>query len=58
MAKVSFKAGSPAREARGEIAERIKSGDIKSDARNPFALASHIVKGMSPAKRRTVAARR
>lgn len=56
--KLSFKEGTAAREARGEIAERIKSGDITSKAREPFALATHIVKRMSQGKRKTVAARR
>lgn len=56
--KLSFTAGSTAREARGEMAERIKSGDIKSETKTPFALATHIVKRMSPGKRKTVAARR
>lgn len=59
MAKqVSFKEGSSGSKARGEIAERIKSGDIATTTKTPFALATHIVKGMRPSKRRTVAARR
>ena len=56
--KLSFKEGTEAREARGDIAERIKSGEIKSDARSPFALATYITKRMSKNKRKAVAARR
>ena len=56
--KMSFKEGTTARKARGEIAERIKSGDIATPTREPFALATHIVKGMRAGKRKAVAARR
>jgi hypothetical protein len=56
--KLSFKEGSTARAARGDIAERIKSGEIKSKTKSPFALATYITKRMSPSKRKTVAARR
>lgn len=56
--KLSFKEGTEARDARGEMAERIKSGEIKSKARNPFALATYITKRMSKGKRASVAARR
>ena len=56
--KLSFKEGTTARKARGEMAERIKRGDIESNARNPFALATHITKRMQPSTRRKVAARR
>lgn len=57
--KLSFKEGTDAREARGEMAERIKSGEIKhKSGTSPFALATHIAKGMKPSTRRKVAARR
>jgi len=57
--KLSFKEGSVGQQARSEMAERVKSGEIGSDkTRSPFALATHMVKGMRPAKRREVASRR
>ena len=60
MAKMSFKEGTTADKAASVIAEDIKakprSGTSKVD--NPFALSRHVVKRMSPAKRREVAARR
>ena len=56
--KLSFKEGTTARKARGEMAERIKRGEIDSNARNPFALATHITKGMKSSTRRRVASRR
>jgi hypothetical protein len=58
MAKLSFKEGTEAREARGVMAEKIKSGEISSKTREPFALATYIVKRMKPHSRKTVAARR
>jgi hypothetical protein len=57
MAKVSFKEGSIGQKARSNIAERVKSGDIKSKADSPFGLATHIVKGMRPSRRQAVARR-
>jgi hypothetical protein len=56
--KLSFKAGTEARAARGSVAEDIKSGKIESKARSPFALATYITKRMGPSARRRVAARR
>lgn len=57
--KLSFKEGTEARAARGDIAERVKSGEIGSDkTRSPFALATYITKRMGPSARRRVAARR
>lgn len=59
MAKTSFKEGSVGQKARSEMAERVKSGEIEhKPGTSPFALATHIVKGMRPGKRREVAARR
>jgi len=57
MAKVSFKKGSVGQKARSSIGERVKSGDIQSKTGTPFALATHIVKGMKPSKRQAVARR-
>jgi len=56
--KLSFKEGDVGQKARSHVAEAIKSGEIANKARSPFALATHIVKGMSPSKRRTVARRK
>lgn len=56
--KLSFKEGTTARAARGDIAEKIKSGEIKSKTREPFALATYITKRMGSSARRRVAARR
>jgi hypothetical protein len=58
MAKLSFKQGTQAREARGVMAERIKDGEMGSNAKEPFALATYITKRMSKSKRGAVAARR
>ncbi len=55
---VSFKAGTKARAARGVMAERIKSGEMGSDVKEPFALATAITKRMSTRTRGAVAARR
>jgi hypothetical protein len=56
--KLSFKEGTTAREARGVMAEKIKSGEIKTATKEPFALATYITKRMSAGKRKSVAARR
>lgn len=56
--KLSFREGTTAQKARSEMAERIKSGDIATKTKEPFALATHITKRMSKGKRATVAARR
>ena len=58
MAKMSFKQGTDAENARGVMAERIKAGEIGSKAKEPFALATYITKRMSKSKRHAVAARR
>lgn len=53
--KLSFKEGSVARKARSAMAETMKE---RGGAREPFAVATAAVKRMSPAKRKSVAARR
>lgn len=56
MAMVSFKEGTLARKAAAEVAESVKRSGSNAD--NPYAISRAVVKKMSPARRRALAARR
>ena len=58
MAKVSFQEGSEGQKAASVMAEEVEAKPRSAGVDNKYALAHYIVKRLSPAKRRAVAARR